>query len=330
MPRISVNDIHNISKTALVQHGALDWISEEVSDAVAASESVGNRICGLYYLESYCEQLLSGRVNGQASPDVQLVRPGAIYVDADDGFAQPAFSKGLPEALKLAKENGIASLSVGRAHTCTSLGYFTKKIAEAGFLGLGLTNASPIVAPPGGKSRIIGTNPIAFSVPDGNGSIAMQFDQSTTTVALGKITMAKAAGKSIPEGWALDKDGKGTTDPEQALKGTLVSAGGYKGWGFGLMAEILVAGMTGGKISKNVAPLKAKDGEPHNLGQFYIIIDPASGASFYNRLEELTTIISSEEGTRMPGQYMVPQTEVDVPDDLWNLAIDLSKATFSE
>ena len=330
MPRISVNDIHNISKTALVQHGALDWISEEVSDAVAASESVGNRICGLYYLESYCEQLLSGRVNGQASPDVQLVRSGAIYVDADDGFAQPAFSKGLPEALKLAKENGIASLSVGRAHTCTSLGYFTKKIAESGFLGLGLTNASPIVAPPGGKSRIIGTNPIAFSVPDGNGSIAMQFDQSTTTVALGKITMAKAAGKSIPEGWALDKDGKATTDPEQALKGTLVSAGGYKGWGFGLMAEILVAGMTGGKISKNVAPLKAKDGEPHNLGQFYIIIDPASGASFYNRLEELTNIISSEEGTRMPGQYTVPQTEVDVPDDLWNLAIDLSKATFSE
>lgn len=330
MPRISVNDIHNISKTALVQHGALDWISEEVSDAVAASESVGNRICGLYYLESYCEQLLSGRVNGQASPDVQLVRSGAIYVDADDGFAQPAFSKGLPEALKLAKENGIASLSVGHAHTCTSLGYFTKKIAESGFLGLGLTSASPIVAPPGGKSRIIGTNPIAFSVPDGNGSIAMQFDQSTTTVALGKITMAKAAGKSIPEGWALDKDGKATTDPEQALKGTLVSAGGYKGWGFGLMAEILVAGMTGGKISKNVAPLKAKDGEPHNLGQFYIIIDPASGASFYNRLEELTTIISSEEGTRMPGQYTVPQTEVDVPDDLWNLAIDLSKATFSE
>ena len=330
MPRISVNDIHNISKTALVQHGALDWISEEVSDAVAASESVGNRICGLYYLESYCEQLLSGRLNGQASPDVQLVRSGAIYVDADDGFAQPAFSKGLPEALKLAKENGIASLSVGRAHTCTSLGYFTKKIAESGFLGLGLTNASPIVAPPGGKSRIIGTNPIAFSVPDGNGSIAMQFDQSTTTVALGKITMAKAAGKSIPEGWALDKDGKATTDPEEAIKGTLVSAGGYKGWGFGLMAEILVAGMTGGRISKNVAPLKAKDGEPHNLGQFYIIIDPARGASFYNRLEELTTIISSEEGTRMPGQYTVPQTEVDVPDDLWNLAIDLSKATFSE
>ena len=330
MPKISVKEIRNISKTALVQHGALDWISQQVADAVAASESVGNRICGLYYLESYCEQLLSGRVNGKALPKVQLIRSGSVYVDADDGFAQPAFVKGLPEALNLAKKNGIASLSVGRAHTCTSLGYFTKKIAEAGFLGLGLTNASPIVAPPGGKSRIIGTNPIAFSVPDENGGVAMQFDQSTTTVALGKITMAKAAGKSIPEGWALDKDGKATTDPDEALKGTLVSAGGYKGWGFGLMAEILAAGMTGGRISKNVAPLKAKDGEPHNLGQFYIIIDPASGAAFYNRLEELITIISSEEGTRMPGQFTVPQTEVDVPDDLWNLAIGLSKAKHFE
>jgi len=330
MPKISVKEIRNISKTALMQHGALDWISAEVADAVAVSESVGNRICGLYYLESYCEQLLSGRVDGQASPDVQLVRPGSVYVNAEDGFAQPAFSKGLPEALTIAEKNGIASMSVGRAHTCTSLGYFTKKIAEAGFLGLGLTNASPIVAPPGGKSRIIGTNPIAFSVPDGTGGVAMQFDQSTTTVALGKITMAKAAGKSIPEGWALDEDGKPTTDPEEALKGTLVSAGGYKGWGFGLMAEILVAGMTGGRISKNVAPLKARDGKPHNLGQFYIIIDPASGASFYNRLEELTVLISSEEGTRMPGQYTVPQTEVDVPDDLWSLAISLSKVKHSE
>ena len=330
MPKINVKEIRSISKIALMQHGALDWISEEVADAVAVSESVGNRICGLYYLESYCEQLLSGRVDGQAAPDVQLVRSGSVYVNADDGFAQPAFSKGLPEVLTIAKKNGIASMSVGSAHTCTSLGYFTRKIAEAGFLGLGLTNASPIVAPPGGKSRIIGTNPIAFSVPDGTGGIAMQFDQSTTTVALGKITMAKAAGKSIPEGWALDEDGKPTTDPEEALKGTLVSAGGYKGWGFGLMAEILVAGMTGGRISKNVAPLKARDGKPHNLGQFYIIIDPASGASFYNRLEELTVLISSEEGTRMPGQYTVPETEVDVPDDLWSLAISLTKVKHSE
>ena len=90
-------------------------------------------------------------------------------------------------------------------------------------IGFGLTNATPIVAPPGGKARIIGTNPIAFSAPDGVGGVAMQFDQSTTTVALGKITMAKAAGEAIPPGSALDKDGNPTTDPEAALAGSLVS-----------------------------------------------------------------------------------------------------------
>ena len=76
MPKISIKEVHDIAKTALMQHGALDWISEDVADAIAASESVGNRICGLYYLESYCEQLLSGRVSGQASPDVKLVSSG--------------------------------------------------------------------------------------------------------------------------------------------------------------------------------------------------------------------------------------------------------------
>ena len=88
-------------------------------------------------------------------------------------------------------------------------------------IGFGFTNASPIVAPPGGKTRVIGTNPIAFSVPDGEGGTAMQFDQSTTAVALGKITIAKAAGEKIPEGWALDEHGRPTTDPEEALRGVL-------------------------------------------------------------------------------------------------------------
>ena len=106
----------------------------------------------------------------------------------------------MPKAVNAAQEFGVATFSVGHAHTCTSLGYFTEQISNKGLIGFGFTNASPIVAPPGGKTRVIGTNPIAFSVPDGEGGTAMQFDQSTTAVALGKITMAKAAGEKLPEG----------------------------------------------------------------------------------------------------------------------------------
>ncbi len=321
MPRIEIAEIEKLSKVALMRHGAEEWIAAGVSDAIGEAEATGNRICGLYYLESYCQQLHSGRVKGAVEPEVTRPRPGSVRVDAQFGFAQAAFERALPEAINAARECGTASLAVCHAHTCTSLGYFTGQIARAGLIGLGLTNATPIVAPPGGKTRVIGTNPIAFSVPDGHGGIAMQFDQSTTTVALGKITMAKAAGKPIPEGWAVDKDGNPTTDAAAALGGSLVSLGaemaGYKGWGFGLMAEILASGLTGSLASQDVAPLKAPEGAPHDLGQFYLLIDPGMSEHFATRLARVAEGVAANDGARMPGQGRVLADAVDVPEALW-------------
>ena len=187
MVKVSLAEIEEVTRAALVAHGAEDWIAGEVARAVREAESHGNRICGLYYLESYCQQLESGRVKGDVAPEVSRPRPGAVVVDARLGFAQPAFARGLPEAVAAARECGVASLAICHAHTCTSLGFFTEQIARQGLIALGMTNASPIVAPPGGKTRVIGTNPISFAVPDGEAGIAMLFDQSTTTVALGKI-----------------------------------------------------------------------------------------------------------------------------------------------
>jgi len=317
MPTITVDQIETLCKAALMRHGAEDWIAASVARATAAAESVGNKICGLYYLDSYCRQLVSGRVNGTVDPMVTRPRPGAVYVDAGLGFAQPAFERGLPVALEAARENGIASLAICHAHTCTSLGYFTDQIARAGFIGFGATNATPIVAPPGGSHRVIGTNPIAFAVPDGQGGVAMQFDQSTTTVALGKITMAKAAGETIPEGWAVDADGQPTTDPDAALQGSLVSMGGYKGWGLGLMAELLAAGMTGSRNAMDVPPLKATDGPPHDLGQFYTLIDPGLSDAFGSRLERVSQGVAQDPGARMPGQGRVAATQVELSDASW-------------
>lgn len=317
MSHHTLDEIETLTKKALLAHGAAPFAAEEVSRAVRQAEGHGNKICGLYYVESYCLQLQNGRVLGDVTPEVSKPRPAAIHVDAGFGFAQPAFALGLTPALDAARQFGTATLAVGHAHTCTSLGYFTEQIATAGCIGIGFTNASPIVAPPGGKTRMIGTNPIAFSVPDGAGGLAMQFDQSTTTVALGKITMAKALGHDIPLGWALDKNGDPTTDPEAALQGSLVSTGGYKGWGFGLMAEILAAGMTGSVLSRNVKPLKAPAGPHHDLGQFFIVIDPATAPTFAARLEVLTQSVAMDEGGRLPGQNRQIAEEVEVDAATW-------------
>ncbi len=323
--RVTVTDIFEASKAALRAHGAADRPAREVAKATARAEALGNVICGLYYLESYCIQLQSGRVNGTVTPEVSRPRPASVMANARYGFAQPAFAAGLPVAVEAARENGVATLSVAHAHTCTSLGYFTEQIAAAGLIGIGFTNASPVVAPPGGNKAVIGTNPIAMSVP-GDGKMAMHFDFSTSAVALGKITMAKAAGEPIPLGWAVDANGQPTTDPEAALNGALVSAGGYKGWGFGLMAELLAAGITGSVNSLDVTGLKLADGKPHDLGQFYLLLDPTiHGDHFADRFARLTDAIAAQEGGRLPGADRTEMTEVDVPDALWQRVQELAE-----
>ena len=324
MPKVTLSEIEATVKSALERHGASPWIAAEVARAVRKAEAVGNLICGLYYLESYCKQLQNGRVKGDVEPVVTRPRPGAVRVDARFGFAQPAFARAMPEAVAAARDCGVASLAVGHAHTCTSLGFFTEQIALEGLIGLGMTNASPIVAPPGGKTRVIGTNPIAFSVPDGKGGLAMQFDQSTTTVALGKITMAKAAAEHIPEGWSIDAEGQSTTDPEAAITGSLVSMGGYKGWGFGLMAELLAAGLTGGVVSQDVKPLKAPEGPPHDLGQYYLLMDPGVSGEFFKRLQQVDGAVALDKGARMPGQGKREQDPVELENTVWELTLTLA------
>ena len=319
MPLVSTIDIERASKSALVAYGAKDWIAVSVARAIADAESFGNVICGLYYLESYCRQLVTGRVDGTVDPQVSASRPGSILSDAKFGFSQPAFEVALPSAIAAAHTNGTASLSVAHAHTCTSLGYFTAQLAAKGFLAIGFTNASPVVAPPGGNQKVIGTNPIAMSVPDGEGGLAVHFDFSTSAVALGKITMAKAAGEPVPLGWAVDAQGEPTTNPEAALAGSLVSAGGYKGWGFGVLAELLAAGITGSVNSLDVGGLKLPDGAPHGLGQFYFILDPSTHhVDFAGRLARLVDAVGLQEGSRLPGSNRQAQVEINVPDALWD------------
>jgi (2R)-3-sulfolactate dehydrogenase (NADP+) len=317
---VSVNEIFEVSRSALLAHGAGDWQAEAVARAVARAEETGNVICGLYYLESYCLQLDSGRVDGRADPEVSRPAAGAVRVDARFGFAQPAFAKALPMALTAARENGVATLAVAHSHTCTSLGYFTEQIAAEGLIALGMTNASAIVAGPGGRTPVLGTNPFAVTVPGADGP-ALHADFSTSAVALGRITMAKAAGEAIPEGWAVDADGAPTTDPEAALSGALQSAAGHKGWALGLMVELFAAGLTGSVNSLDVKGLKATEGPPHDLGQFYILIDPgAHDPAFRDRFARVADAIAADPDVRIPGVPRRKLDPVDVPDALWRTA----------
>ena len=122
MPKISLDEIQSVTIKALLKHGAREWIATSVSKAVRRAEETGNVICGLYYLQSYCDQLVSGRVRGDVEPVVEKTREGAVKSDALFGFSQPAFDRGYLVAIEAARKNGISSFAVANAHTCTSLG----------------------------------------------------------------------------------------------------------------------------------------------------------------------------------------------------------------
>lgn len=316
---VTIEEIKEQTANALVKHGAAEWVAASVASAVARAEATGNLICGLYYLESYCTQLRTGRVDGQVEPVVTRPKPAAVSVDAKLGFAQPAFERGIAAAVAAAKENGTATLAVCHSHTCTAMGFFTEQIAAHGLIGIGMTNAPACVSPPGGTRAVLGTNPIAMAVPRADGTLAFQFDQSTSAIAIGKIRVAASSGDKIPLGWAVDKDGRPTDDPKAALEGSLVSAGGYKGYGFGLMVEVLAAAVTGSLTSTSAPPLKTPEGPPHDLGQFYFLIDPLvfAGDAFWARLAQLTEAVESQSGARLPGSNSERPSAVDIDAALW-------------
>jgi (2R)-3-sulfolactate dehydrogenase (NADP+) len=125
-------------------------------------------------------------------------------------------------------------------------------------------------------------------------------------------------------GWALDSNGQPTTDPVEALSGTLVSTGGYKGWGFGLMSEIFASGVTGSVNSLDIKGLKSPEGKPHGIGQYYIIIDTHTYSDlFTQRFGRVADAVKKQDGARIPGASRIKLDVIDVPDELWDIVLKL-------
>ena len=149
------------------------------------------------------------------------------------------------------------------------------------------------------------------------------FDQSTSATAIGKVRVAASKGEQVPEGWIVDKDGAPTTEPKEM--GTLVSAGGYKGFGFGLMAEVLAACLTGSVLSTQAAPLKTPDGPHHDLGQFYILIYPDGYEGHLQAgISTLAASVEARNGARLPGRGKTLPSDVSVDAELWKLVLKLA------
>ena len=168
-----------------------------------------------------------------------------------------------------------------------------------------MSTSRSLVAPWGGDTALYGTDPMAFACPR-EGKPPMVFDFATSAAARGEIMVAAREGHSIPEGWALDKDGNATTDPAEALEGVQLPFGAHKGNAIMMMVELLAAGLTGGNFcfeaQEQFAEYGSSDSGPSNGGQVFILIDPKGyHDNFARRVEGLFGLIDAQEGTRIPG-----------------------------
>jgi len=300
---MSLAEIEDLSFRALVAAGTSESNARSLAVATAATEADGVASHGLAYIPIYGEHVRCGKVDGQAVPVLDHPRPGVVTVDAATGFAHPAIDLGFEQLIPLAREQGVAALAIRNSYNCGVLGYHTKRLAQAGLVGLGFTNAPASIAPSGGARPVVGTNPISIAVPGDDGEPALVIDQSASTIAKSEVMKHAREGKPIPVGWALDADGNPTTDPNVGLKGSMAPSGGYKGVGIALLVEILAAALTGATLGINASPFSGTVGGPPKTGQFFLAIDPSatSGDAFAHRVADLVVAIHLQDGAHLPG-----------------------------
>jgi (2R)-3-sulfolactate dehydrogenase (NADP+) len=262
---------------------------------------------GFSRLSDYSAQVLSGKVKATAEP-VCRVSGSTLHVDAANGFAYPALDLGFARGVELARETGVAAVTVNNSHHCGALSLQVDRIAREGLIGLMVANAPASIAPWGATTPLYGTNPIAFAAPR-DGTDPLVIDLSLSRVARGKVMNAKKTGKPIPEGWALDPAGQPTTDPEAALAGSMIAIGEAKGTALALMVEILAAVLSGAQTSSEMSSYFSADGPPPASGQFLLMLRPGEHAGFAARLEALLSQITAMEGARLPGSRRLKALE---------------------
>ena len=300
---MTLDDIEDLAYRALIAAGTADANARPLARATAATEADGIASHGLAYIPTYCEHVRCGKVDGQARPVLTRPAPSVIAVDAATGFAHPAIECGFADLIEAAHEQGLAALAVRNSYNCGILGYHTGRLAAAGLLAMGFTNAPASIAPVGGRRPVVGTNPFSLAAPDGAGGATVLIDQSASVVAKSEVMKHAREGRPIPPGWALDPDGQPTTDPAVALTGSMAPTGGYKGVGVALMVEIMAAAMTGATLRIDASPFSGTKGGPPKTGQFFLAVDPGvtSGGLFAERLAALVQAMRDQPGVRVPG-----------------------------
>ena len=303
---MSLAEVEDLTRRALAGSGAHGAQLEIATQSVVDAECDGIRTVGLGYLPLYCGHLQVGKINRDAQPAHSQLAPSALRSLADSGFAHAAYVEAEDDFYALARQQGIAALSIVDSYSAGVVGWFMQRVAGAGLIGLGFANSPSAVAPAPGARPFFGTNPMAFAVPRKDRAPIIA-DMATSQVALVTIKQAAAEGRPIPLGWGYDRDGNDTTDAAAVIDGgALAPTGGYKGMLLGLLVDLLAGVLSGPNCSFEAPVFKDNTGGEPKVGQFFIAISPAAftpqgDAAYGERLEAMLGALAAEPGVRLPG-----------------------------
>ncbi len=267
-------DVANLKQAIVSLLGTVDLEPGEadaVSRIMAEADMKGISTHGIYFLPMLLKRIDAGLVKVPTQVTEVSESGALLHLDGGNGIGQVAAERAMGGAIEKARDFGIGMALVRNTNHIGLLAHYSLMAAKEGMIGICLSNSAPAMAPWGGAQALFGTNPFSIAAP-GNGEFPIVLDMSTSIVARGKIRKADRLGERIPEGWALDGRGEPTTDPSEALKGSLLPIGGPKGYGMALFID-LIGGMISGSSYLNDVKTFHKPLGPTGVGMAAIAID---------------------------------------------------------
>jgi LDH2 family malate/lactate/ureidoglycolate dehydrogenase len=272
-----------------------------VATDLVAADLEGIPSHGVMLLPMYVERIEEGSVSRASAGAVVSDRGAAIVIDAGNALGQLTSRQALKLAVERARQIGLAAVAVRNGFHFGTAGRYARMMAEQNCVGVVLSNTRPLMPAPGGAEALVGNNPIAIALPSA-GEFAAEADMALSATAMGKIRLAAAAGAPIPEDWAVDSQGRPTTDPAAAIKGMLLPAAGPKGFGLAFVIDLLCGGLSDGAVGAEVRPLYGDPAEPYRCAHFFLAIDAGHfppGERFAERVRDQAARVSASK--RGPG-----------------------------
>ena len=314
-----MDDLTSVCIRAMLKAGMREADALVTADVLVTTDTWGVYTHGTKQLRPLLRHMRDGGLDPLATPEV--IAEAAGWARIDGHYAMPPFTavQAMTITIEKARTAGIAYTGVFHSSHFGAAGYYAMMAAKAGLIGLAMTNVDPFMTVPGAKGRVLGTNPITYAIPAGN-ERPVFLDMATSTVAASKVFAADHLGKSIPDTWIVDKEGRPTTDPAQLMAGGAMQAmAGYKGYGIALLIEILAGVLTGAAFTTDIKTWITDTDAHINQGHCFIAIDPnimMPFSDFTARMDELVRRIKCTPTS--PGTeriYLPGEMEWDRRDD---------------